>query len=102
MTSIPKPKGLPQATAVDWLEFCGNALLAMKMPSPSGQERFRVTTGMENGQQPDLRRADDVEKAVRKTIQIQTPHIAKTDGIQVRIATKRPVVGKKIRREFQP
>lgn len=40
---------------------------------------------MKHSQHPNLRRANHIEKAKRKAIQIQPAHFSKADGIQLRV-----------------
>ena len=66
------------------------------MPPAFGEDSLGVAAGVEDGEQPDFRRADDVEEAVRKAVEIQASHVGKAHGIKLRIASKAAVVGKKI------
>jgi hypothetical protein len=66
------------------------------VPSALGEDCFGVPTGVEYGQQPNLRRTDYVKQAVRKAVEIQAAHIRKADGIKFCIVNKLTKVRTKI------
>ena len=66
------------------------------MPPPFGKNCCGVAARVEHRQQPDFRPADDVKDAVRKTVEIQSAHIGKANGVEFRVAQEMTVMRKKI------
>ncbi len=72
------------------------------MPPPPGEDGLGVAAGVEDGEQPDFRRADDVEKPVGETVEIGAAHVGKAYGVELRVARQAAVVGEKVRRKLHP
>src|ERR1700691_3946783 len=72
------------------------------MPPPFGDKCLGVAAGVQNAENPDIRSADYVENAVRKTVEIHASHVDKTDSIKLWVAHKRTIVGRKIFGKLQP
>ena len=58
----------------------------MEMPSPLGEDGFGITTGVQDGKEPDFRRTDDVEQRVREAVKIQAAHVGEAGGIILCVA----------------
>ena len=56
------------------------------MSPPLSEHCCRVTAGMQNREQPDFRRSDDVEKTLRKAVEVQSAYVVEPDGVELSIA----------------